>query len=484
MSGTPRIMGVKLPTPAIVGSSDTTQLRPRCVGVMRHLACALILTILSTDAYAQVSSSSNAARQYVVGETQGLRVVAWIKEEASLADDEWFRLEIDNAGPDLVVRGAAIVAPGEYGSNKVDDLTGRLPLDIPARGRVGPFDTFVLPAGRFTTFVPGTFIAARLRSYTVGGNVTMRLTFNATRINADAIVLTGPDPITFRWSRPSAEQIAGLRRQTSDILRGAFVATNPLTLAQRVKLRTLLQIPEINESIAIDEVLAAAGRRQSMRSFEISELTTVIFHRWQTEPKVVDFFQEALRYRGPQAIADLSMSAKPPWNDSLLEPIVSLVERTSQERSAKSWEQKTTISGALAYLDRTHTNWRDDPSISLRLGAAVLRFLPVPEPVGMYTWADMLALTHDATLIKVLRPYLIDGTLDSFTSASSNMPFGVTPMRYSELAANAICRLLGEPMMFDPYSRSKAPSGGPYPEWAEWDKQLAALQQRLDALAR
>jgi hypothetical protein len=128
--------------------------------------------------------------------------------------------------------------------------------------------------------------------------------------------------------------------------------------------------------------------------------------------------------------------------------------------------------------------WHDDPAISPRLSAAVLRFLPAPDPGDMYAWSDMLPLTHDPTLIKVLWPYLVDGTLDSFTSTSSNMPFGVTPMRYSELAANAICRLLGDPIMFSPYNRSKAPSGGPYSEWAEWDKQLAALRERLDALAR
>ena len=48
------------------------------------------------------------------------------------------------------------------------------------------------------------------------------------------------------------------------------------------------------------------------------------------------------------------------------------------------------------------------------------------------------AAERAAAVIKVLRPYLIDGTLDSFTSASSNMPSGVTPMRYSELAAMRI----------------------------------------------
>jgi hypothetical protein len=97
-------------------------------------------------------------------------------------------------------------------------------------------------------------------------------------------------------------------------------------------------------------------------------------------------------------------------------------------------------------------------------------------------FADLLAMTHDPAMIWFLRAFLNDSTIDPFTTYSSNMPSGVTPMRYKELAANAISRLLGEPEMFDPWKRQK--TGGPYPEWGEWDKQIALLQQRLDAMPK
>src|SRR5262245_46868351 len=108
---------------------------------------------------------------------------------------------------------------------------------------------------------------------------------------------------------------------------------------------------------------------------------------------------------------------------------------------------------ALAYLDRTYPKWGDNRAIAPRLSVAVLREFPSPYPDDMYTWSDMLALTHDPSPVKVLRPYLLDGNLDTFTSVSSSMPYGA-PMRYSEIAASAICRLLGEPIMFDPWKRS------------------------------
>jgi hypothetical protein len=75
-------------------------------------------------------------------------------------------------------------------------------------------------------------------------------------------------------------------------------------------------------------------------------------------------------------------------------------------------------------------------------------------------------------------------TIDAFTSVSSNMPSGVTPMRVGELAANALCNLLGEPETVRPWERARAPSGGPYPEWVEWDRKEAELAKRLDARAK
>ena len=100
----------------------------------------------------------------------------------------------------------------------------------------------------------------------------------------------------------------------------------------------------------------------------------------------------------------------------------------------------------------------------------------------MYQWFDLAAKTHDRSLITILRPYLADTRLDDYTSMSANMPIGTTPMRYSDLAANAICLLVGEPILFDPWKRAKAPKGGPYPEWIEWDRKIAELRTRLDRI--
>jgi hypothetical protein len=337
--------------------------------------------------------------------------------------------------------------------------------------------------------VPGTYIAWYLGSSRFREVVlTMRLKFRAERLRKsgqgwviDDIVVTGPDTIRLQWLRPDTGQVEDLKRQAAFLVRRVFDTTNPLSPVLQLKLRTLLGMSEVRASLPIDDALAANRRRQQReQSWELSELRGVLFDRWQTDPKVVAFYQEALRERGPAAIDDLSERGDPPWDNSLLDPIVSLLERISREPSSRPWEQQATMNRALEYLDRTRTRRQDDPAIASRLGAAVLRVMPAPGPVHMSTWTSMLAMTRDRALIKVLRPYLSDSTV--VTSQSSNDIWsGVTPMRYSELAANAICVLLGEPVMFTPWTAAKAPRGGPYPEWAEWDKQIAALQKRLDS---
>lgn len=64
-------------------------------------------------------------------------------------------------------------------------------------------------------------------------------------------------------------------------------------------------------------------------------------------------------------------------------------------------------------------------------------------------------------------------------SSGSGARQGWPALHSSELAAIAFCRLLGEPMIFDPWHRTSAPRGGPYPEW-EWDTKIAELQPRLN----
>jgi hypothetical protein len=285
-----------------------------------------------------------------------------------------------------------------------------------------------------------------------------------------------------RPSESGPVEMEALKRRGSELLRDGFDKAQPQSLAETQELIHLLHLRQVRASIDTGDALAAVTRRQITGSFSINEAVGLLFERWEQEPRVVAFFRDALRERGPAAIADLAGRVNVPWDGSLLEPIIGLIERMSRERGPRRWDNRGTIWRGLEYLERNHTAWQDDRTVAPRLSAAVLRFESAPDPDGMYRWATMVALTRDRAMIPIWRRYLTDSTIDNFTSMSSNMPSGVTPLRYSELAANAICRLLDEPVMFNSWRRATAPRGRPYPEWLQWDMQIAELQRRLTLL--
>jgi hypothetical protein len=269
-------------------------------------------------------------------------------------------------------------------------------------------------------------------------------------------------------ARPAGQVSAS--REVVMLLERMAAGTPALSAAETERLRVLLHTPEAAKDITVELALSAINRRQ-LNGQDTGDVTWFVFDRWRQDPRVLAFYREALQSHGPVAVADLAGLVKSPWDRSLVEPLFNVLEST------RDW---IVLNRGLQYMDWHYDSWANDASIPPRLTRAVLR----PEfrrPNNMYNWFADLALTHDRGAIPILRPFLADKTIDQFTSTSSNMPLGVTPMRYCELAADAIGKILGEPEMVNPWMRAKVSRGGPYPEWEDWDRKIAALQRRLDA---
>jgi hypothetical protein len=276
-------------------------------------------------------------------------------------------------------------------------------------------------------------------------------------------------------------------QQRVDALLSRVGSGNPLQSAELDELRSLLADPEASKAITLDQVLATFQRAQANDA--VAQISGIGLHwqlskRWPNDPKIVAFYHEALTVRGPAAIQDLWGTAGTPWDASFIEPVIRTMEDSVRKIPASGrgangiW---LVVDRGLGLLDRHYESWRNDASIPPRLSNVARQVIPI-EVNGFYNTTRHLAETRDRAMIAVLRQSLTDKTIDRFTSASSNMPLGVTPMRNCDLAANAILRLLGEPEMVSPFRRAQAPRGGPFPEWDEWDKKIAALQQRLDQL--
>ena len=312
-----------------------------------------------------------------------------------------------------------------------------------------------------------------------------QLSLNLALEDGRSLSTVKPVALAFAWEPPTPTQLETLRMRTVNMLAQATANAAALSPAESTLMEMLIANSETSASITRDQALAALLQRQRDGSYRFREVMHLVFTRWRQDPAVIAFYREALATRGPAAIADLAAFTLGIWDDSFLEPVIRLVETSAAPSGSRTFPDSDALSYGIRFLDRNYSSWRQDASVPPRLSKAVREMhsgLKVQSVGAFYNFVVLLAETHDRKMISFLRQYLTDKTIDQYTSLSANMPAGRTPMRYSELAANGISMLLGEPIMFDPYQRARAPAQGPFPEWTEWDKRIEALQRRLDAM--
>jgi hypothetical protein len=269
-----------------------------------------------------------------------------------------------------------------------------------------------------------------------------------------------------------------------------------LTELENAHLLQLLRDPKVAETMSRELAMAALKQRElegSRPSFQYYALMDVLNRRWPHDPVVIAFCREALATRGREAIFELWSPLPGIWDDSLLEPVVRLIEKTAADSAAVRW---FVIYDALDVLDRHYSAWATNTSIPPRLSKAVLMLFPSlanaarpsPKP-GDQMWCNavgMLAQTRDAGMIAVIRPFLKDEVVAGDGMVWIARGSGIQPLRACDETAVAIRKLLGDA---DSPDGGYGMSGGfvpkpgtSYPKWHEWDKKIGELQKRLDAL--
>jgi hypothetical protein len=269
-----------------------------------------------------------------------------------------------------------------------------------------------------------------------------------------------------------------------------------LTEPENARLLKLLCDPKVAERMPLELALAALRQREAEESLpggQYNALMDVVNRRWPHDPVVIAFFREALAVRGPAAIFELWSPQPGIWDDSLLEPVVRLAEKTAEDSAPSRWIVTCTV---LEVLDLHYSVWATNASIPPRLSKAVLMLFPSltnaiqpsPKP-GDQIWCNavgMLAKTHDAGMIAVIRPFLKDEIVAGDGALWIPQGSGLQPLRACDEAAIAIRKLLDD---LDSADGGYAMSGGfvakpgaSYPKWREWDKKIGELQKRLDAL--
>ncbi len=265
-----------------------------------------------------------------------------------------------------------------------------------------------------------------------------------------------------------------------------------LTRAENERFVQLLRDAEISAAVTREQALAAVKQRQldeNLPGFQYNALMDLVNRRWPHDEAVIGFYRDALARRGEVAISDLFSPTPGIWDDSLLEPVIAVIEKAGKPNQVH-WN---VVDHALAVLDRHHSVWETNTAIPPRLSKAVLAMFPSltntavsgPRP-GEQMWCyalQMLAKTHDSEMIPVLRPFLTNKGMAGdgcYWIVEAN-----PPLRACDRAAITIRQLLGERNSVEPIGMPGLPYWNvreSYPKWDEWDGKIAELQQQLDAL--
>lgn len=458
------------------------------------------------------TAAVRASNEYVLAENSGLKAIARVNPVASMVDETWFEIEIINSGAPGTISRMELRVPAEFeGGGSASNLIGLTQLGIPNPRGLSSIKN-VLPSGISSTSTQaGVFAAHALRSVPRDQKVTARIMM--TLDLQDGRRLQTPStgvPISFTWAALTVADYENLRKQLLVLIDKVSpgpglgpIVTNDrnfsprLTLLENVRIETLLQDPAVAQVVTVDQALSVVRQRQLDHASPTEIFMRLIVNRWPRDPAVIAFFRDALVTRGNDAISDLFWAD--PWDDSFVQAIVKLAEDLAVEpwpTQPRTDPPSSLFGRAINVLDRHYSSWKDDATIPPRLSQAVLRFYPAllgpstqaspglaaPGSQNFRIGVSLLAHTHDPAMMRVLLPFLSNTTVDEFGLYSANMPYGRTPLRVCELAANAISKILGEAEIYDPWMAQSASRGGPYPEWEDWDKQNRALTERVNRL--
>jgi len=383
---------------------------------------------------------------------RGITVRVAVKPEASPADEEWLRLEFENAGPTRTR-----VASAQYYINRrtFDRATGR----AVGTGSLASGNTFdMFPHAWRTT--PASPIFLERGTYVLGDQPSSDSTallgmppktgwriearVNALLRLADGSALATPPSgigVSFQWLYPDPAGLAAMRDRLKTLLQ------NPLNRSHHGSiLAALLRLPDVRRAVSAEELLRAAAKRKG--PFDGRQCLAAHLNRhFANSPAVAEFYISGLQREDWQAAEDLAGPATAIWDDRFIEPLLWM-----HDAAGSSYPKHRSV---LTALGRHQARWEGDASVARRLFAAVRRgfagVLIRPEELEasqLSSWwaaVGLVGMTRAAEAVKLLRPFLDSRTVVGGRGLSAYRPPGAVPIpiRACDAAHDAIQTLLG-----------------------------------------
>ena len=387
------------------------------------------------------------------------------KLSASLVDTNWLALEFDNHTPQpLRLFQISLILNG----TKKDLLTGKAQGMGPVIGdpfrsiRTIPpglhrFDHDALHSPSFMGLPPTNGLRVEVQYY-FQVMLEQGRSYDAPRKNAG---------FAFEWRYPSAEAMAGMRRELKQLL-----AAHADHSKNSSRIHTLIEVPQVLEILTLDDYLPAlkATSGTSIRSL----LARKFAAKYSNSPPVMAYYREAFQKEPNEVWWDVVDSRV--WSEVFLEPLV------------RGYEQdKRDYYYALA---QHRAGWRNRPEYVARISAALLRHHPIlqrkvrhipKEELEQWTNAVKEAgEVGDLAVVELLKPALEDRRNARVNQGAGGWDEG----RVCDRALVAILNILdGDPLaaykqaVITDWSNEKQ-------RWKEFDRKIRILKERLKSLPR
>ena len=242
------------------------------------------------------------------------------------------------------------------------------------------------------------------------------------------------------------------------------------------RLHSLADVPEVADSVTLEELLAARKSRQNSVDGRDS-VVRVLARRFNDSPEVVQLYTAELAAGNSAALDDLLPGQL--WNRAWVTPLVSLFEKTGNGY-------------VLLILAHHRSDWATNTEVTEQLAASLLRYRPVLGtsvtslgPADLFSWCQSASDAADIgarSLVAVLRPGLDDQRIAAHPDEAR---LSVTPprQRVCDVALRGILQILdgsSDPAMQKAKAELEAKGEVANPE-AVANLAIATLKQRLAA---
>ena len=415
-------------------------------------------------------------KEYPLSDGGAVTVTVRVRKEVSLAQRRWMQLVFNNTGAPLSLmnidcdfRNAEITEPGKDPRTQVDLGSARYGSDIGFTSSNSKLRSGVSIAD----LLPSRYAVERLGGPAPGSVWHVRVPFRLNQFNRDVPLPAQGVMVEFDWRAPTKEELQQAGPLMKDVLHQPAIGNNDHNF-----LANVLQIDTIAATLTVDDGVAGLQNFRDLGPGR-DAIIKVFAQQKPLDPKLIAYLQSAIEKRDGNVLGRELARPDSLWDDALIEPLVTAVEKPSVPgglmASSVPWLQS---------LDAHPAGWQANEAITHRLGDAVLKG-PYASRGNTLSFdaASQMGMSRDARFVSRLRPFLDDKTVVADDERSAMAARSPT-LRACDLAYAALVKIRGEKDEFaDERSRrlDRATFDAILAEmWTRWDKAIDALKAKID----